>query len=442
MTIRATPRQRLGQVATPAPLADAMAAWVLDGARPPRTLLEPGSGGFVFTRAAQRRVPGIAATGVELDPAAGRAPPGVRLVIGDFLDDAVLGGAQFDAVLCNPPYVRHHHLEPAYKVDLAARLGGRNGLALSGLAGTHVYFLLRALELAAPGARVAFVTGAEWLEAAYGTPLRRWLVERGWLRAVLVASPEAEVFPGVMSTAAVLLLEKSYSPLGAAHRVGLSVEELVAAVAGGGAGLERVALGGDRWTAAPRVADGPTLGDRFRVRRGVATGANDFFVLDAVRVAELGIPERHLVPCVAGPRDLSPRFLLRVAPGAHPGRAVDRYLAEGEALGLDARYLCRTRTPWYRVEELAPAPLLLGYMARTGICVVDNRRRRAVHLNLLHGIYPRPGTPARMVDALRRYLESPEGQAAARASARRYAGGLLKLEPRDAERIAVPAALG
>lgn len=441
MTIRATPRQRLGQVATPAALADAMAAWALAGARPPGTLLEPGSGGFVFTRAALRRVAGLRATGIELDPAAGRAPPGVRLVIGDFLDDGVLAGAQFDAVLCNPPYVRHHHLEAGYKAEVAARLGGRAGVALSGLAGTHIYFLLRALELAAPGARVAFVTGAEWLEAGYGGAVRRWLVERGWLRAVLVAAPEAEVFPGVLSTAAVVLLEKSFSPAGVAHAVGLSVDELVAATAAGGEGVARVALGGDRWTAPAGDASGPRLGDRFRVRRGVATGANDFFVLDAARVKGLGIPARHLVPCVAGPRDLSPRFLLRVA-GGRPGRAVERYLAEGQALGLDARYLCRTRDPWYRVEAVAPAPLLLGYMARTGIRVVDNRRRGAVHLNLFHGIYPRPETPVRLVVALRDYLQSPAGQAAARAAARRYAGGLMKLEPRDVERIRVPAALG
>jgi adenine-specific DNA-methyltransferase len=304
-----------------------------------------------------------------------------------------------------------------------------------------VYFLLRALELAAPGGRVAFVTGAEWLEASYGAPLRRFLVERGFLRAVLVAAPEADVFAGVLSTAAVLLLETSFAPGAVAHAVGLSVDALVAVTAAGGEGAPRVALGDGRWTAAAStVVDGPRLGDRFRVRRGVATGANDFFVLDAARARELGIPARHLVPCVAGPRDLSPRLLLRVAPG-RPGRAVERYLAEGEAMGLPARYLCRTRDPWYRVEEVAPAPLLLGYMARSGIRVVDNRAG-AVHLNLLHGIYPRPGTPRRLVAELRRYLESPAGQEAARASARRYAGGLMKLEPRDVERICVPAALG
>jgi len=116
---------------------------------------------------------------------------------------------------------------------------------------------------------------------------------------------------------------------------------------------------------------------------------------------------------------------------------VRAYLDAGEAAGLHLRYVCRTRDPWYRVEEVAPAPLLVGYMARGGVRVFTNRAG-AVHLNLLHGVYPRPGTPARLVARLRRYLESPAGQAAALTAARRYARGLIKLEPRDVEDIVIP----
>jgi hypothetical protein len=195
-----------------------------------------------------------------------------------------------------------------------------------------------------------------------------------------------------------------------------------------------VALGGGRWTRPP--PSGPRLGALFRARRGVATGANDFFVLAPARARALRLPERVLRPCVAGPRDLAPRRLLTVGRG-EPGRALRAYLAEGEAAGLHRRYLCRSRDPWYRIEEIEPAPLLVGYMARGGVRVFGNRAG-AIHLNLLHGIYPRPGTPARAVARLRRYLESPAGQAAAVAAARRYAGGLVKLEPRDVEDIVVP----
>jgi adenine-specific DNA-methyltransferase len=429
--VGASPRQRSGQVPTPAPLADAMAAWVLAG--PARTLLEPGAGGFVFSRAALRRRPWLEVTGVESDPRAGLAPPGARLIVGDFLDDATLGDRRFDAILCNPPYVRHHHLDPARKRELAARLGGRAGIVLSRLAGTHVHFLLRALELLAPGGRAAFVTGAEWLQAAYGQSLRRHLAASGLLRAVLVAHPDAEVFPGVLATAAVILLENG-PPAPARAAFDLDLDALLRLTATGAGSAPVVTFDADRWSR-PRPP-GARLGSLFRARRGVATGANDFFVLAPPRARELRLPDRVLRPCLAGPRDLEPRRLLTLGAGPLPG-PVRAYLAAGEAAGLHLRYLCRTRDPWYRVEELAPAPLLVAYMSRATVGVFANRTH-AVHLNLLHGVYPRPGTPARLVSRLRRYLTSPPGQQAALSAARRYARGLHKLEPRDLEDITIP----
>jgi hypothetical protein len=419
-------RQRLGQVPTPPDVADAMARWVLARTPRPRSLLEPGAGGFVFARAALAIAPDLRVTGVELDPAQ-PSLRGARRVLGDFLKDETLPrNARFDAILCNPPYVRHHFLDPAYKRALGRRFG------VSGLAGTHVHFLLRALELAAPGARLAFLTGAEWLEARYGDDVRRRLVERGWLRAVLVADPREEIFPGVLSTAAVLLLEHAPGAP-AAHAAGLSRAELLRAIDH----PEQLRP----WAPPPPDEDTIPLGALFRVRRGIATGANAFFVLDDDEVRERALPRRHLVRCLATPRDLRPRWLLSLddRPRDRLPAAVRAYLGGGEAQGLDQRYLCRTRRPWYRLERVTPAPLLVGYMARGALTVVRNHDA-ALHLNLLHGVYPRPGTPPALVDALADFLRSERGLAAARAASRTYAGGLHKLEPRDLEAVRVPRA--
>lgn len=437
-------RRALGQVATPPEVAEAMAAWVLAAPAPPRTLLEPGAGGLPFTRAALGRAPGLRATAVEIDPAATSAPPaGVELVRGDFLDDHVLAGRTFDAVLCNPPYVRHHYLTPAYKRRVAARLGGRAGITASRLAGTHVYFLLRALELTAPSGRLAFLTGAEWLEAGYGAPLRRLLAERGFLRAILVAAADAEIFPGVLSTAAVLLLETAAAP-DTAHAVDLPRAAWLAAVARGGAGCPRAPaarLAAARWTRPLAAAGTPAprrLGELFRVRRGVATGANAFFVLSAAAARAARLPRRLLRSCIATARDPAPRLLFACdLPRERLPAAAAAYLAAGEARGVHLGYLCRTRRPWWRLERVVPAPLLVGYMARGAPRCLRNDGG-AIHLNLLHGVYPRAGTPAAAVDRLHAFLTSAAGAAALRAAARTYAGGLRKLEPRDLEAVELP----
>jgi tRNA1(Val) A37 N6-methylase TrmN6 len=404
-------------VPTPPAAAAALAAWVAEAR--PRTLLEPGAGGFAFARAARRLLPDVMVTGVEVDAdAVDRAFP-AETIVADFLDPTALAGRTFDAILCNPPYVRHHYLDRAYKDEVAARLGARFGVRLSRLSGTHVYFLLRALELLAPGGRAAFLTGAEWLRARYGEAVLALLRERAWLRAVVTVRPEDDVFPGVLTTAAAILVEAAPGPCSVADD--LTYREWLAAVPRGGVARAR------------RPPVGVPLARWFRVRRGVATGANRFFVLTDGEARAHRLPRACLVPCVASPRDLTPRWLFR-ARRLCP--AVRAYLRAGEADGVAERYLCRTRDPWWRVEDVAPAPILVAYMARGRVAIVENDG--AVHLNLFHGIYPREGTPPALVRALGRWLASPAGQAALLGRARTYAGGLRKLEPRDLLAVPLP----
>src|SRR5207247_10941347 len=69
-----------------------------------------------------------------------------------------------------------------------------------------------------------------------------------------------------------------------------------------------------KWTAYPIHArndrhtsnngDGFTLGDFFRVQRGIATGCNKFFVLDRRDARRRSLPERYLRPILPSPRQL------------------------------------------------------------------------------------------------------------------------------------------
>ena len=69
-----------------------------------------------------------------------------------------------------------------------------------------------------------------------------------------------------------------------------------------------------KWTAYPgharndrrRSADekGPTLGDFFRIRRGIATGSNKFFILERAEAERRRFPEQYLRPILPSPRRL------------------------------------------------------------------------------------------------------------------------------------------
>ncbi len=180
---RAALRSR-GQFWTPQWVAEAMVAYVLRGGA--TEVFDPAVGSGAFFRAAkavaQRLGVNLSLAGTEIDPAAlGQARQAglsdadlADVRIADFLLDPPT--RPLAAIVANPPYVRHHRLSPAMKGWVKGFGASLTGRALDGRAGLHVYFLLRALQLLAPGGRLAFILPADVCEGVYADDLWRWVV--------------------------------------------------------------------------------------------------------------------------------------------------------------------------------------------------------------------------------------------------------------------------
>lgn len=120
-----------------------------------------------------------------------------------------------------------------------------------------------------------------------------------------------------------------------------------------------------------------------------------------------------------------------------PSPAAEAYIAAGEKVGVDSAYKCRVRSPWWRVPYLKPADLLLTYMNADTPRLCTNRAR-AHHLNSVHGIYL--AEEARQTGRRLLALASLNTVTIAGAElvGRAYGGGMLKLEPREADKLPVP----
>jgi hypothetical protein len=101
----------------------------------------------------------------------------------------------FDAVVGNPPYVRHHHVIPI-KPYLERRYASYHGLG-----DLYIYFFESALDLLRQGGRMAFVVTNKWMRANYGESIRRIFSERAWVDQIIDFGHakqffcDAEVFP-------------------------------------------------------------------------------------------------------------------------------------------------------------------------------------------------------------------------------------------------------
>ena len=224
-----------------------------------------------------------------------------------------------------------------------------------------------------------------------------------------------------------------------------------------------------KWTQFPARATvtsraGLTLGDLFTIKRGLATGSNNFFILTEAEVTDRGIPRAFVKPILPGPRyvtediidalpsgvpTLSPRlFLLDCSEPeerikTHWPRFHD-YLEQGRAEHIDATYLASHRAPWYSQEQRPPAPFLCTYMGRARggkhpFRFIWNRSQATAH-NVYLLLYPK----GRLRDALSQHpeLEAQVFEALQRitpaqllSEGRVYGGGLHKVEPKELAQI-------
>ena len=452
-------RRPLGQTYTPEPVVAAMIAWAA-GQGTPHRVIDPGVGSARYLVAAARQWPHAQLLGVDIDPVAAVLARGHLAAAGlsgrstvCLRDYRELRPPQIDGptlYLGNPPYVRHHQIEPAWKQWLA-RQAGELDVAASGLAGLHAHFFLATALAARPGDLGAFVTSAEWLDVNYGRMVRELLLDGLGGVAVHVLDPTIEVFPDATTTAAITCFRIGGRPPAMRLRRVERVADLGAL--DGGRPVTRAQLAeASRWT--PLVRPTPALpagyvelGDLCRVHRGQVTGGNATWVVGRGATA---LPERLLFPSVTRARELFaaqdrliddralrlvidlPVDLDELSDEERP--AVRDFLARARENGAADGYIARTRRAWWRVGLAAPAPILATYMARRPPAFVRNEVG-ARHINIAHGLYPREALPPETLDRLARFLRD----SVAVHQGRTYAGGLTKFEPREMERLPVPA---
>ena len=261
------PEQRrvLGATYTPSAIVAAMLAWAAEVGSPAR-VVDPGAGSGRFLLEAGRRFNSAELVGIEIDPLAAAVARGnlaaaglcrrARIVLGDWRAGCDLGQGGRSLFIGNPPYVRHHLIEPCWKEWLVRRARDLS-LSASQLAGLHVYFLLATALRARDGDFGAFITAAEWLDVNYGSLVRELFLGRLGGQGIVVIEPTAVPFPDAATTAAITSFRVASHPRSLRLRRVKRLEDL--AGLGGGRLVRRERLESEtRWSRLTYLATGQT----------------------------------------------------------------------------------------------------------------------------------------------------------------------------------------
>ena len=450
-----------GAFYTPDAVAAALVQWAVRSGSD--TLLDPSCGDGQFIARHPNSV------GVERDGAAAAVAreraPGALLHQADFFTWAERTTHRFDCAAGNPPFIRYQTFKGEVRhraLNLCAELGA----PFSALTASWAPFLVVTASLLRAGGRMAFVVPASIGHAPYAAPLIEYLVAR--FDVVRLVPIRQKLFPHLSEDCWLLFADGfggstetiHFAPIEHFGEFHLPAPAQVVPV------LEWRREWNRRlrpyllnpterslYQDVARQPDSSRLGLEATVGIGYVTGDNGFFHLRPSEAARWTIPDEFLHPTVRNGRVLpartlcpdtieewrrsdEPMLLLRIPKGARLPAPVREYLDSEKGQQARQTYKCRNRNPWYSVPDVRVPACFLTYMSGVAPSLVKNAAS-ATCTNALHAVHPRNGGGE---DRLLDVWDSTFVQLSCELEGHALGGGMLKLEPREAARVVVPAA--
>ncbi len=389
----------------------------------------------------------------------------------------------YDIILCNPPYLKLSHSKLGK--ELIDRFESEINAEIPGTANLYVFFLLRILRSLNKGGRASVLLPFEFLNAGYGVPIKKALIQSGILRRILILNSSWSLFPGAVTSSCILFLENSLQ-----KKEGFLWARASPGYLEGDTSyletmrwIETKPNVQEKWTFQfKEEKDCPedikndaknstnsnyvTMSKGVRhgwvpikefgsFRRGIATGDNRYFLLSEKDVTNLSIPHSYLRSSIPKAQyALSPFFTgedwntlmsggakvwlldAKEVSDSEELDGINKYLEEGIKRGVPDRFLPSKRKPWHSQENRGPCKILATSFHREEVRFVFNQSP-AVHLTCFHGFSAKPEY-SDLEEYLFAYLITPHVRKELESRTREYAQGLRKVEPGDLNSLLVP----
>jgi adenine-specific DNA-methyltransferase len=482
----ATYQKLRGGYYTPKPIADFLARWAIQ--TPTAKILEPSCGdGMLLEAAVEALISRGAETatisnliqGIEFDSEeAIKASARMQMLIGpqstpridtgDFFSYCqryLAKDTLFDAIIGNPPFIRYQNFPENHR-GIAFYLMQRAELHPNRLTNAWVPFLVAATLLLNKTGRLAMVIPAELLQVNYAAELRRFLSQH-YCYITLITFKKL-VFDGIQQEIVLLLGERNGGEHTGIRTIELEgIDDLISYqyTAFQDEKLKEMDHSTEKWTMyflneaelqlLRTLKTHPSLtiaNHAIDVDVGIVTGLNEFFVLTEEQVEKHALRpytqrivgrSAHLPGLrfsdsdwVTNVENQSPAFLLRSPdlPFYCLPDELKEYITSGEEKGLNKGYKCRIRNRWYVVPSVwVPNAFMLRQVHHYPKIILNDAD--ATCTDTIHRVRLRNGTPAKTVAAA--FLNSLTF-AFSEVMGRSYGGGVLELEPNEAEMLPLP----
>lgn len=443
----------LGQYFTNYDVADFMCSWACSNAN---SVLDPSVGNSVFLNHARKHNLNCKLTGYEIDS-----------VILDFFknpsnaeiynEDYLLNGwdKKYDAIVCNPPYNRFQSI--SNRNEILKVIYNYTGIQYSGYTNQYILFLIKSIFQLSENGRLAYIIPSEFMNSQYGESIKKILIDKKMLRAIINFKNNSEMFFNATTTCCILLIDYEHKDDVVFFNLN-SIDELKSEIDINDLGSSKNALhiefeqlkSTEKWRSYLNQEEKVEYSNLKKilnfcsVSRGIATGANDYFCFSRSKAQNYAIPEKYLTKCICRSADVKKPifdnldfdklsdndktvYLLDITP--LDSMNIESYLKFGKEMGIDKKYLPSSRKVWYTMEQKNSADIWVTSACRNGIKFIRNLAEVKA-LTTFHSIFINDEY-SDYKDIIFCYFLTPVAQSIIRENRKELGNGLEKFQPND-----------
>ena len=300
--------KKYGQYFTDKNIAEFMVKWACKDAR---NVLDPAVGNSIFFKEIVKNYKNCVLDGYEIDQKILEFfgnPANANIYNLDYLTND--WEKKYDAIVCNPPYNKFQAIDN--RKEIIKQIFYNTNIKFSSYTNIYIYFLLKSIYQLSEQGKLAYIIPTEFLNSKYGEKIKEILIDRKLLNAIINFDNNSELFFNATTTSCILLIDKSikneikFYNLKSIDELNMINEELFS---------EKYCIkvkykninAKEKWRCYLKHENNNSnkqyknikkISEFCSVKRGIATGDNEFFCLSKSKMKQYKIPIQSVSNCI------------------------------------------------------------------------------------------------------------------------------------------------
>lgn len=330
----------------------------------------------------------------------------INIDYSDFLNST--WNEKFDFIIANPPYYKFRHIEN--REDLQKIFQSKTKTKFDITTNIYNWFLIKSINQLTIDGKLCFIIPSDFLNSNSGVKVKNYLLKKNILERIIKFSFKTKIFDDAITTSCILMINNNKIDTNVYFSTIHTIEELVKPYSD----IESKKYNNSdldpekKWSSyfhdrrSLITSNLMSFSQVGKIKRGIATGDNNYFLFNKSRAKKYNISPDCLIPCICNTsymknikilddntvkRLIDEDNKILLFSGIYEQNIHDKeYILAGEELEVNKKSLPSKRKPWYKHENKETADFFVSVFNRNQLNIIKNDSS-VLNLTCYHGLY-------------------------------------------------------